>query len=261
VYTVTGGHATNSCTIAKTVTVSALIPNVTVQSSITICEGETATLTASGASSYVWNGVNVQGTGILVVSPTVTTVYPLIATTSSITVNCVSNHTAMVTVNPLPTITIVNTKSVICKGETNTLTATGGTAYVWGTGVTGSGATVTIKPNTTTFFDVTGTDANGCQNTFTIQAKVNPCTSISEIGSALSTLVVYPNPSTGNFQITSEVPAHAVLVNNLGQEVKTFELTEANSFSVSVKELDAGVYFLVGESAEGKFNQRIVIEK
>jgi hypothetical protein len=258
VYTVLGFHTTNTCVATKTVAISALVPNVNVPASHTVCNGGTATLTATGATSYTWNGVSVGGSGVLPVSPTVTTTYPLVALTSSLALNCISNHTSMVTVYALPSLTVTPAKTTICKGETHTLTATGAVTYSWS--VAGSGSVITVKPSSSTFYSVTGIDGNGCESTLTFQAAVSNCNAITEINGAHA-LSVYPNPSTGEFVVRSDSDISLKIVNGIGQEVRTMDLNSNNNFRFQVKDLSAGVYFIVGENENGQVNQKIVISK
>jgi len=65
-------------------------------------------------------------------------------------------------VNPLPNISAGNDAS-ICNGGTATLTASGGTNYLWSTTETTS--SIDVSPVSTTTYYVTATDANGCTNT------------------------------------------------------------------------------------------------
>jgi PKD repeat protein len=67
-----------SATTTKTVAVSA-IPTVAVVSN-TICQGQTDTLTATGANSYSWNTGSTNST--ISVAPTVTTIYTVTGTTA-----------------------------------------------------------------------------------------------------------------------------------------------------------------------------------
>ena len=168
-YVVTGTDA-NGCvnTATATVTVNPL-PTITVNSP-TICDGETATLTAAGGVSYSWDTGNTGNPES--VSPTVTTSYVVTGTDAN---GCVNTATATVTVNPLPTITV--NSPTICDGETATLTAAGGVSYSWDTGTTGD--TESVSPAVTTSYVVTGTDANGCVNTATATVTVNPLPTIT----------------------------------------------------------------------------------
>ncbi len=139
-------QATASITIGSGISISV--------NSETICAGQTASLIASGATSYTWNsGVN---TNTLNVNPTSTTVYTVTGASGS----CSGINTATVTVNSTPTLT-VNSPS-ICSGTSVSLSATGALTYTWSNNVTGNSQTV--NPTTTTTYSVFGTDANGCIN-------------------------------------------------------------------------------------------------
>lgn len=162
-YTVTGID-TNSCT-SKVIGIIVVNPLPTIiVNSPSVCIGNTATLTATGAATYTWNTNDTTAT--IIETPTLTTTY----TVAGINTNgCVNTKTATVTVNPLPTITVNN--DTICSGNNAQLTASGATSYVWNTG--GTGSTITPTPATQTDYTVTGTDIHGCVNTATTGVYVN----------------------------------------------------------------------------------------
>jgi len=199
-YTVTG--TTSNCPslpVTSTVTVNAT-PVVTVNSPA-ICNGQSTTLTASGASTYVWS-TGATGNSISV-SPTSTTTYTVTGTTSS----CPSlPKTATVTVNAIPVVTV--NSPTICNGQSTTLTATGATTYVWSTGQTG--ASITVNPTTNTSYTVTGT-TSGCPSlpkTATVTVNAVPVVTVNSpvICSGNSTTLtasgaatyVWSNGATGN---------------------------------------------------------------
>ena len=84
--------------------------------------------------------------------------------------DCPNSSTQDITINALPTISISASSTSICAGDSVTLTANGGTSYLWGGGQTTNPLTVT--PGATTTYSVTGTDANGCQNTASQQITI-----------------------------------------------------------------------------------------
>ena len=103
-YTVTG-TAANGCTNTGTVTVT-VNPRPTVTATpITICNGASGTLTASGASTYTWapsTGLSgTTGTSVTA-SPTTTTTYTVTGTSAA---GCTNTGTVTVTVNPIPSST------------------------------------------------------------------------------------------------------------------------------------------------------------
>ncbi|MFY7730424.1 MAG: fibronectin type III domain-containing protein, partial [Flavobacterium sp.] len=86
------------------------------------------------------------------------------------------------------TITATASSSSYCTPGTGvTLTATGGSTYVWspaaGLSAT-TGASVIATPSATTTYTVTGTDANGCVNTATVTVTVNATPSVTASASA-----------------------------------------------------------------------------
>ncbi len=74
-----------------------------------------------------------------------------------------------------PNTSLTASKLKICKGESVTLTASGGATYNWGGGLPGNGNTQTVSPTVTTTYTVTAVGANGCasQNPATITIEVS----------------------------------------------------------------------------------------
>jgi hypothetical protein len=146
---------TDAATATYNFTINAL-PTVIVSTSAgTICNGESTTLTASGASTYVWNDGNTDNPRT--VTPTTTTTFNATGTDSN---GCTSSGGTTITVNALPTVEISGTLTY-CVGSTATLTATAGlSSYLWSTGATTQAINVTAGSYT-----VTGTDSNGCSAT------------------------------------------------------------------------------------------------
>ncbi|MBP6397418.1 MAG: putative Ig domain-containing protein [Saprospiraceae bacterium] len=98
----------------------------------------------------------------LVSSPT--TSYTITATNACGT----TTQTVSITVNALPTATISGNTS-FCNGSNTTLTASGGTSYMWSTGAN-------IAPVTVNMFStyvVTVTDANGCTDTESVTTTLS----------------------------------------------------------------------------------------
>jgi len=130
----------------------------------TICEGESATLTASGGTDYLWS--TGETTANITVNPTATTTYSVTVSDG----NSSDTDDVIITVNPLP-IADAGANQIICEGDSATLTATGGDSYLWSSGETT--ASITISPNTTTIYSVT-VYQNGCEATDDVQVTVNP---------------------------------------------------------------------------------------
>lgn len=158
------------------------ITDLTVPASPTICVGQTATLTASGMTSYLWQPGNVSGATINA-NPIATTVYTVTGTDGG---GCTKTKTVTVTVDPLPTITMVTPSAGICPGGSVTLSANGGVSYTWSPCPTintncNTNALV-VNPSVATTYTVTGL-ASGCTNTATAYVYIlDPTNSIQVSG-------------------------------------------------------------------------------
>ena len=167
--TITANATLGSCSSSSPSTfVITVNPRPTVTAtSITVCEGSSATITAGGANTYVWNtGVTTAGLTINPVSATTT--YTVTGTTTATT--CTNTATGTITMNPRPTVTA--SSFTVCQNGSATITAGGASTYLWNTGATTAG--LTINPVTaTTTYTVTGTAANTCTNTATGTITMN----------------------------------------------------------------------------------------
>jgi gliding motility-associated-like protein len=178
-YTVTGTSAAG-CTNTTTVTVTVNPLPVVAAAPITICAGLSGTLTASGASSYSWAAAaglsSTTGTSVIA-NPAATTTYTVTGTSAA---GCVNTASVIVTVNPLPVISVA--PITICAGIAGTVTASGANTYSWSpaTGLSStSGASVSANPASTTTYTVTGTAASGCVNTASVIVTVSPSATLA----------------------------------------------------------------------------------
>jgi gliding motility-associated-like protein len=132
---------------------------------VNICTGGSVTLNGTGAASYVWDNGVTNGVSFV---PGISWVYNVTGTDAN---GCVGTGTASVTVNALPTVGATQgTATAACAGTTVTLNGTGAVSYAWNNGVTDG---VAFTPSASGSYVVTGTDANGCTNTFTVAVTVN----------------------------------------------------------------------------------------
>ncbi len=170
-YTVSGTSA-QGCIGQNSITIT-VVPNPTVTASASptaICRGATAVLSATGATTYSWNPVNLTGNPVSV-NPTVTTTYTITGSTAG----CTGTRTLTLVVNPLPTISIASNPTVVCAGSCATLTPTGASTYTYLNGGP------VVCPTIATVYSVTGTSSLGCvaASPGTIQINVNPLPTIS----------------------------------------------------------------------------------
>src|SRR5260221_10556190 len=106
------------------------LPGITATPPPAICNGQSATLTASGAQSYNWTpstNLSASTGSPVTASPSSTTTYTVTGTDNN---GCSATAQVIVTVNPLPIIT-VTPPPAICNGQSATLTASGAQSYSW----------------------------------------------------------------------------------------------------------------------------------
>jgi hypothetical protein len=195
VYSLTGYNAVGC---EKTATVAVAVDGFTpgITSSTTICQGESIQLQATGASTLLWNTGSVFSS--ITVTPNITTTYSVTGKGAN---NCQGSNETTVTVNPTPTVQAAASRSVICRGESSVLTASGAATYVWNTGATSP--TIALSPTTTAqqLFTVTGTNNAGCTATAQVSLKANTCQGLQESTSELS-VSVFPNPGSGVYHVS-----------------------------------------------------------
>jgi hypothetical protein len=188
--TVTGG---NGCPTTQTLTINEPTAiTVTLTASATTCGSQngaiTSTVTGGSAPfNFLWNP---GGSTSLSISSAAAGTYSLNITdnngctaNSSATVNT-STNTASVTINEI--------SPMVCIGSSIALTTSGNvTTYIWSTGASTSG--VTVSPFSNTTYTITGTDINNCTTMATTTVTVN---ALPTIGAVASPTVVCPAGSS-----------------------------------------------------------------
>lgn len=167
-YTVTGTN-TSGCSSTQTITVSVTsAPIAAITGNLNVCEGAATTLTANGGPGYQWStGATTQ----------TITVNPVTSTTYSVVVGsgCLDTASIIVTVDTIPTSSISGNTTVIL-GSGTTLTASGGSSYLWSpsTGLSCPTCPVTTAtPTVTTQYCVTATNTAGCTDSSCIIIEVD----------------------------------------------------------------------------------------
>ena len=115
--------------------------------SLSVCSGQSYTLSPSGAASYTYSS------GSAVVSPISATNYTI---TGSSAAGCLafSPVVASIGIYPLPLITVPS--GSICRGNSFILNPTGAVSYTF------SGGSAIVSPTVTSTYSVQGTNAYGC---------------------------------------------------------------------------------------------------
>jgi hypothetical protein len=161
-YTVTGASAGCSNTAVASVTVN-VNPTVIVNSG-SICNGDTFTMTPSGASTYVYTG------GSATVSPASNTNYTVTGTSA---LGCTNTAVSNLTVIATPVLT-VNSGS-LCSGNNFTFAPTGATSYTYSSG------SAIVTPSATTSYTISGSNSFGCvgNSIKTITVSITPVINVS----------------------------------------------------------------------------------
>ncbi|MBI1836768.1 MAG: gliding motility-associated C-terminal domain-containing protein, partial [Flavobacteriia bacterium] len=197
-YTYTGCP---TLTQSGTITVNP-VPTITINNA-TVCNGTSATLTATPSATggtYLWSPGG-ETTAAITVTPSSTTTYSCVYTLNGCPSSSVSG---IVTVNPIPTITINNT--TVCNGTSATLTATpsatGGT-YLWSLGGETTAA-ITVTPSSTTTYSCVYT-LNTCPSpSVSGTVTVNPIPTITINNATVcdgtsATLTATPSATGGTY--------------------------------------------------------------
>jgi uncharacterized protein YjdB len=155
----------NGCSTSLDVIVT-VIPEVIADAGedATICNGENITLNATGGVTYLWDTGDTNST--LTVSPEITTTYTV---TVEDDYGYTDTDSVTIIVNELPDI-IADEDVFVMIGNSVTISAAGGDNYSWNTGETT--ASITVSPETTTTYSVTGFSVNGCQSTVDVLVTV-----------------------------------------------------------------------------------------
>lgn len=142
----------------------------------TLCYGKTATISVSGASTYVWasgNTLNTTTGSLVTASPTVNTTYTVIGGA----LGCNSdNHFITATVVPNPTVFISSGTPTICYGSGITLNGNGASTYSWypNTAISNTSMnTAFVNPLSNQEYTLVGM-ANSCTSTATREVTVIP---------------------------------------------------------------------------------------
>jgi hypothetical protein len=228
-YTVTAtgpNGCTNAAVISTTVNAIPVLSVTASPASATVCQGNTLSLLASGASSYTWTGSVTNGVAFTPVSSGIYTV-------SGASNGCVGTNTASVTVNALPQLTITGSGTV-CAGNSINLNVSGANTYSWSTGV--NTASISVSPSVNINYTVIGTSGAGCQSSVVKSVTVF----------SLPQLTVSSSPSGA---ITTVCAGNTVVLGATG--ASSYSWSGGISNNIPFTAIASGTYTVTGIDANG----------
>ncbi len=222
-YTLYGTNACGTGSTMITVSVNPTPTLVTSASPSVVCEGNSATLSVSGAATYSWAAATSTGS-TLVVTPSGSSAYNVSGISSA---GCIANTSQIVLVNPNPTVTIGEAlnQSIVCSGGSATLISSGADIYNWSTGPTTS--SIVVNPQSTQIYTVTGTNTlTQCFSTNTIAISV-----------FIPTMAISSNTSVcygANITLTANAAPGSTYLWNNGSTFTLVGITATTSATYSV---------------------------
>lgn len=244
-YTVTNEVAANgACPVATataSITVTANPSAAFTYAESTYCATGSANATVTGTAGTFTStpaGLSINGTtGAIDLASSTDGTYTITNTIAATATCAQETATATVTVEEVPTATIT------LSGLTLTATETGVT-YQWidcagNTPVAGATAQ-TFSPSAPGSYAVIITDGN-CSTT-------SACQAVSNVGiedKSIEMVTVYPNPTENTITISGlEVSNAVVTILDVNGRVLVVENTTATTLELSVRDFEAGVYFI-----------------
>jgi hypothetical protein len=206
------------------------LPTATASNDGPVCDGQDVQLTGGpdGMIDYSWSGPAgfTSSQQSPVVSPAVAGEYCLTVADGNGCVSAPACTTVVVYANPTPVIT-ADPSETVCEGTTVTLDAGAGySTYYWSPG---GQTTRTIQVSTSGTYDVTVTDANGCEGSddITVTVNTNP------------TPVITPDPSETVCEgtiVTLDAGAgySTYYWSPGGQTTRTIQVTASGTYDVTV---------------------------
>jgi N-acetylneuraminic acid mutarotase len=235
-----------------------------------VCSGTSVTLTAiNGGASTVWYptaaSTNSISGGSVLSLPSLTvagtqTVYSYYAEANSCTV--APRASISITVNPVPTLSVSSSQTLLCKSYQATLTVSGANSYTWNTIPISTNGTVFVSPLITTTYVVVGKDNLGCENSTSFVLKVVVCPGLAENNSDVLLYSLFPNPSKDSFTLKLETvfqEAEFEVMNTQGKTV--FKQTLISNLTNIQPSLAKGIYFYrLRINEKEKIRGKLIIE-
>jgi PKD repeat protein len=237
------------------------IPDTKVEPKDTsICEGDSVTLTASGAPDYIWN--TGPSSASITVAPSNSTSYNVTGVNGSCTGNTVFTK---VTVDqpPVAQANANDTVVALVNGATVHFDNGGstGASFAWdfGDGTSANTPDTSHSYGTVGTYDVVLTAyMNGCTDRDTITVHVNEeNTALRENDAAANNVEIYPNPSSGRFHMEASFSEKQDLeievINSVGKTLRERSIDDVRKHQelFDLSDRSTGIYYVRIRNANG----------
>ena len=272
---ITAGTATITYTVGSSYVTATVSIRLTVSFTIagrnSICTGEFDTLTVIIPGPYLplasWTPTASLSCVFCDTNISFTTHTQLYYASILDSFGCQYTDSFLVTVNPLPVISVSPYPATVCLDSTIQLHASGGATYLWlpATGLscdTCSDPFISLSANI--IYEIVGTGSYNCTDSFYLPVTVDTCfpASVPVIEKA-DRVEIFPNPSAGLFtlHITSlqKEPATITITNMLGEKVKQFIAATNEDIAVQA-DAAPGIYFVTAVTKNETITKKIIIE-
>lgn len=245
--------AANACTASATTSLIALpLPSVSATGN-TVCGQTTGVLNAYGAAGYQWTGPGgFSATDFSIAVSSVNTgsfVYSVVGTAQN---NCTATATTNFISASVPVLTLNVTNTLLCTGQSVTLTVSGAETYSWTNLTAFNSNTIAITPLYNATYSVIGTNQGVCSAQTDIDIFVDLCTGFQEVKNDGIDFRIFPNPVSETLWIDGHGSGAADVLNSLGQKFMTMDLKAGEEGRINVSELPEGMYYVTIPHAGGK---------
>lgn len=208
------------------------------QSAVSICDNDSAALSASGADSYSWSpatGLNNAAGANPMASPDNSTTYVVTGTVSG----CTDVDSVVVTVNPIPAVPTISLSgpSNLCPNDTVTLSSSYSSGNTW----SNTSTTQSINVSAAGTFTVSYVDGNGCSSSSAPTVITQTALPAISAGGPVSfcsggSVTLTSSSSSGNTWITGAT-SQSILVDSSGLYSVTVDdgtcVSTSNSITVT----------------------------
>lgn len=193
-----------------------------------------------GVTGYTWTlAGSITGTSTTnVISTTVSGNATISVVFSGL---CGTTYATPMSISTNPPATVaVTSPSLICSGQTATLSGTGCYTYTWNTGSNSN--SIAVTPSTTTSYTLNGSNFTGCQTSTVVTVSVSPCTEVTTIQKS-NALKLYPNPFQSFITLETDEPGELLLYNSSGALLRSYYISD-HTAPLLLEDKPPGLYFI-----------------